>query len=62
VPTVMLFVPSVDGISHNEREFTSDDDMLAGLEVLTAVLTRVASGALTATDADAVALSSDARA
>jgi N-carbamoyl-L-amino-acid hydrolase len=62
VPTVMLFVPSVDGISHNEREFTSEDDMLAGLEVLTAVLTRVASGALTATDADAVPLSSDARA
>lgn len=22
VPTVMLFVPSVDGISHNEREYT----------------------------------------
>jgi N-carbamoyl-L-amino-acid hydrolase len=50
VPTVMLFVPSVDGISHNEREFTSDDDMLAGLDVLTAVLSRVASGALAATD------------
>ena len=58
VPTVMLFVPSVDGISHNEREFTSDDDMLAGLEVLTAVLRRVASGALSATDAGAVTLSS----
>jgi len=57
VPTVMLFVPSVDGISHNEREFTSDEDMVAGLDVLTAVLGRVASGALSATDADAVALS-----
>jgi len=57
VPTVMLFVPSVDGISHNEREFTSDDDMVAGLDVLTAVLARVASGALSATDADAVAMS-----
>ena len=57
VPTIMLFVPSVDGISHNEREFTSDDDMLAGLEVLTAVLTRVASGDLAATEADAVAMS-----
>lgn len=51
VPTVMLFVPSVDGISHNEREFTSDDDMLAGLEVLTAVLTRVVAGDLAATNA-----------
>ncbi|RUR01755.1 M20 family metallo-hydrolase [Labedella endophytica] len=49
VPTVMLFVPSVDGISHNEREFTSDADMLAGLEVLTAVLSRVAAGDLDAT-------------
>jgi len=57
VPTVMLFVPSVDGISHNEREFTSDDDMVAGLEVFTAVLGRVASGALSATDGDAVAMS-----
>jgi len=57
VPTVMLFVPSVDGISHNEREFTSDEDMVAGLEVFTAVLGRVASGALSATDGDAVAMS-----
>lgn len=58
VPTIMLFVPSVDGISHNEREFTSDDDLLAGLEVLTGVLTRVASGVLNATDAEPVALNS----
>ena len=41
VPTVMLFVPSVDGISHNEREFTSDGDMLAGLEMLTAAVERM---------------------
>ena len=51
VPTVMLFVPSVDGISHNEREFTSDADMLAGLDVLTAVLSRVAAGDLAAASA-----------
>lgn len=38
VPTVMLFVPSVDGISHNEREYTSDEDMLAGLKMLTATV------------------------
>jgi N-carbamoyl-L-amino-acid hydrolase len=41
VPTVMLFVPSVDGISHNERELTSDGDMLAGLEMLAAAVERV---------------------
>ncbi|MCM3696082.1 M20 family metallo-hydrolase [Microbacterium oleivorans] len=58
VPTILLFVPSVDGISHNEREFTSDDDMLAGLEVLTSVLTRVVAGELEAASSSAVALSS----
>ena len=41
VPTVMLFVPSVDGISHNERELTSDGDMLTGLEMLTAAVERM---------------------
>ncbi|WP_066942117.1 M20 family metallo-hydrolase [Microtetraspora fusca] len=43
-PTVMLFVPSEDGISHNEREFTADDDMVAGLSVLTGVLERLCVG------------------
>lgn len=42
VPTVMLFVPSVEGISHNEAELTRDDDMLAGVEVLTDVVRRLA--------------------
>ncbi|OHO63932.1 M20 family metallo-hydrolase [Corynebacterium sp. HMSC036D02] len=37
VPTVMLFVPSVDGISHNEKEFTTEEDCVAGLDVLTHV-------------------------
>ncbi|CEA09257.1 Putative hydrolase/MSMEI_3903 [Arthrobacter saudimassiliensis] len=46
VPTVMLFVPSVEGISHNERELTSDADMLAGVAVLTEVVRRLALGAL----------------
>lgn len=44
VPTIMLFVPSVDGISHSEAEFTKDDDMVAGLRLLTEVLRRVAGG------------------
>ena len=46
LPTVMLFVPSHQGITHNEYEFTSDEDMLAGLEMLTATLRRVAQGQL----------------
>ena len=46
LPTVMLFVPSHKGITHNEYEFTSDEDMLAGLQMLTATLRRVAQGEL----------------
>lgn len=50
VPTVMLFVPSVDGISHNEHEFTTDEDTVAGVAMLTEVLSRLCHGALA--DAD----------
>ena len=46
VPTVMLFVPSVDGISHNEHEFTTDADTVAGVAMLTEVLGRLCHGAL----------------
>ncbi|WP_120522333.1 M20 family metallo-hydrolase [Arthrobacter celericrescens] len=46
VPTVMLFVPSVDGISHNEHEYTTDEDIVAGLEMLTEVVGRLCDGAL----------------
>lgn len=46
LPTVMLFVPSHEGITHNEYEFTSDSDMLAGLDMLDATLARVARGGL----------------
>ncbi|MBO1900385.1 M20 family metallo-hydrolase [Leucobacter weissii] len=46
VPTVMLFVPSVDGISHHLDEFTTDEDLLAGVAHLTGVLRRLVSGAL----------------
>jgi beta-ureidopropionase / N-carbamoyl-L-amino-acid hydrolase len=39
-PTAMIFVPSVKGISHNPAEFTHDDDVIAGCNVLlTAALT-----------------------
>jgi beta-ureidopropionase / N-carbamoyl-L-amino-acid hydrolase len=41
VPTVMLFVPSADGISHNEAEFTADTDLLNGVTALTAVTARL---------------------
>ncbi len=44
VPTVMLFVPSVEGISHNERELTHDADAEAGVDLLTEVLGRMAAG------------------
>jgi len=37
-PTVMLFVPSREGISHNELEKTSEPDMLAGRAVMVGVL------------------------
>lgn len=40
-PSVMLFVPSVDGVSHCEREFTSDEDLVVGLRVLTQVVQRL---------------------
>ncbi|MFN7244512.1 MAG: M20/M25/M40 family metallo-hydrolase, partial [Dietzia cercidiphylli] len=40
-PTVMLFLPSKDGASHCEREFSSDTDMVKGLRALTAVLSRL---------------------
>jgi N-carbamoyl-L-amino-acid hydrolase len=46
VPTIMLFVPSVEGISHNEHEYTTDEDIVAGLAMLTEVLQRLCAGAL----------------
>lgn len=46
VPTIMLFVPSIDGISHNEKELTSDQDMLAGVTLLTEVARRALEGEL----------------
>lgn len=46
VPTVMLFVPSVEGISHNEHEYTTDEDIVAGLAMLTEVLRQLCAGAL----------------
>lgn len=50
VPTVMLFIPSVNGISHNEAEFTADSDLLNGVDVLTGVLHRLTAGELCSPD------------
>jgi len=40
-PTAMIFVPSKDGVSHNEAEYTSARDLEAGVEVLCGVLARL---------------------
>ena len=45
-PAIMLFVPSVEGISHNEGEFTRDQDICAGADLLTELLGQLMSGAL----------------
>jgi beta-ureidopropionase / N-carbamoyl-L-amino-acid hydrolase len=42
-PSILLFVPSAGGISHNTREFTKDEDLLRGLALLTRVLRRLIS-------------------
>ena len=46
VPTVMLFIPSVDGVSHAENEYTHDADLTAGVDVLTETVGRMVEGAL----------------
>ncbi|AQA04914.1 Zn-dependent hydrolase [Mycobacterium sp. MS1601] len=46
VPTVMLFVPSVEGISHNEHEYTTDAQMVAGVRMLTGIAGRMLTGVL----------------
>lgn len=42
-PTAMIFVPSVGGISHNVKEFTTQPDLEAGANVLLHTLLRLAS-------------------
>ena len=46
VPTVLLFVPSVEGVSHDERELTRDEDLVRGVDVLARLLTRLVAGDL----------------
>lgn len=46
VPTVMTFVPSVGGVSHCEREFTEDADLVNGLDVLVETTSQLLQGAM----------------
>jgi N-carbamoyl-L-amino-acid hydrolase len=41
-PTGMVFIPSVDGISHNIREFSRPEDIQAGADVLLQTLLQLA--------------------
>ncbi|MDQ6596676.1 Zn-dependent hydrolase [Bacillus salipaludis] len=41
-PTAMIFVPSIDGISHNPKEYTKDSDLIAGANVLLDVVCKLA--------------------
>lgn len=41
-PTAMIFAPSHKGISHNPAEYTADEDLIAGAEVLADVLGELA--------------------
>jgi allantoate deiminase len=41
-PTLLLFVPSMNGISHSPREFTSLEDLETGIDLLTDVLYKLA--------------------
>jgi N-carbamoyl-L-amino-acid hydrolase len=45
-PSVMVFIPSVDGVSHCEREFSTDADMVAGVNAFTQIARRLTTGAL----------------
>lgn len=44
-PAAMIFVPSVDGVSHSPAEVTRDADLVAGANVLLDVLVNLAGGA-----------------
>ncbi|WP_226506988.1 Zn-dependent hydrolase [Pseudomonas sp. MWU16-30317] len=44
-PTAMLFVPSIGGISHNPKEKTHDEDLVAGAQILTDALWSLATPA-----------------
>ena len=41
VPTGMIFIPCLNGISHNPAEFAEMDDIVTGVEVLDKVLRKL---------------------
>jgi len=41
-PTAMVFIPSIGGLSHNPAEFSTDEDMVRGANVLLSAAWRVA--------------------
>ncbi len=41
-PTAMIFVPSINGISHNPKEYTPDEDCVAGANVFLDVVSEMA--------------------
>jgi N-carbamoyl-L-amino-acid hydrolase len=45
-PTGMIFVPSVNGVSHSPKEFTSAEDMANGASVLLKTVLAIDDGAL----------------
>lgn len=45
-PTGMIFVPSVNGVSHSPKEFTSAQDMANGASVLYRTVIAIDAGAL----------------
>ncbi len=40
-PAAMIFVPSVNGISHNPKEYTKDEDVAAGAQVFLDVVEKM---------------------
>ncbi|MER5391592.1 M20 family metallo-hydrolase [Saccharopolyspora sp. NPDC002686] len=46
VPALMMFIPSIDGVSHCEREFTSDEQMSVGVDALTEATWELLQGGL----------------
>jgi N-carbamoyl-L-amino-acid hydrolase len=42
-PTAMIFVPSVNSLSHNVKEYTAPEDLENGTNVLLQVLLKLAS-------------------
>ena len=42
VPTAMIFVPSVNGVSHNPEEFTKTEDIIPGIQALAGTMEKLA--------------------